>query len=257
MSELDPALRDRFCHVMLSSGQLTFDEWAGWMSQHYPESALGIVGFCGVNLQHLEVVENEEFGFRITPSRRSWEMVARVLRAWQQGDYSPRARLEAMAGLVGRDLAIAFDKHHSPVTPQDLLRLGVARLADKIRNLGRNQKMALMWGLVSYARDSLHDEGIAEVVLDFAELIFAQEKDLAIGFCAALVSAVAPGQVRLPHAQALALLMNPRLGSAVAQVNHCQNREPRFIDRLTARPELALAVAEAMALEPGNYQEVS
>jgi len=257
VSELDPALRDRFCHVLLSSGQPTFDEWAGWMFQQYSDSAQGIVGFCGDNLQHLEVVENEDLGFRVTPSRRSWEMVARILRAWQQGSYSQRARLEAMAGLVGRDLAIAFDKHHAAVTPQELLKLGVTKLAEKIRNLGRNQTMALMWGLASYAKDSLHEERIAEVVLDFVELLLAQEKDLAIGFCAAVVSTVAPGQVKLPPAQAMALLMNPRLGSAVAQVNHRQKHEPRFIDRLTARPQLAVAVAESMALEPRDYTEIN
>jgi hypothetical protein len=117
--------------------------------------------------------------------------------------------------------------------------------------------MALMWGLASYAKDSLHEERIAEVVLDFVELLLALERDLAIGFCAAVVSTVAPGQVKLPPAQAMALLMNPRLGSAVAQVNHRQKNEPRFIDRLTARPQLAVAVAEAMALEPRDYTEIN
>ncbi|MBM4092226.1 MAG: AAA family ATPase [Planctomycetes bacterium] len=99
VAELDPALRDRFCHVLVSAGQLTFDEWADWMSQHYPERALDVVSFCGANLKHLEVVENEDLGFRITPSRRSWEMVARIQRVWDRGGYSRRTLTEAIAGL--------------------------------------------------------------------------------------------------------------------------------------------------------------
>lgn len=257
VTELDPAFRDRFCHVLLASGKSTFNEWADWMSQHFPELALDLVGFCGANLKHLEVVESEKLGFRVTPSRRSWEMVARILRAWQRGGYSKRTRTEAMAGLVGRDLAIAFAKHRSPVTPKDLFQIGVAKLAEKIRDLERNQKMALMWGLASYAKDSIDDQKIAEIVLDFAELLFAEEKDLAIGFCTTLISVVGANRQNLPHAQELALLQNPRLGAAVARVNREQEDKPVFIDHLAARPQLAKAVAKAMSVVSSANEEMS
>lgn len=257
VTDLDPAFRDRFCHVLLSAGKSTFNEWADWMSQNYPETALDLVTFCGANLKHLEVVDNERLGFRVTPSRRSWEMVARILRAWQQRGFSKRTRTEAMAGLVGRELAIAFSKHRSPVTPRDVLRTGVAKLAEKISQLERNQKMALMFGLASYAKDSIDDEEIAEVVLDFAELLFAHEKDLAIGFCTTLISEVGVDRERLPHAQEVALLQNTRLVAAVARVNREQQNRPLFIDHLAARPQLAKAVAEAMSTAPVANEEVS
>jgi len=257
VTDLDPAFRDRFCHVLLSSGKSTFNEWADWMSQNYPDMALDLVTFCGANLKHLEVANNERLGFRVTPSRRSWEMVARILRAWQQGGFSKRTRTEAMAGLVGRDLALAFNKHRSPVTPNDVFRNGVAKLGEKIRELERNQKMALMWGLASYAKGSIDDEKIAEVVLDFAELLFAQEKDLAIGFCTTLISEVGADRERLPRAQELALLQNTRLVAAVARVNREQQNSPLFIDHLAARPQLAKAVAEAMSTDPVANEEVS
>lgn len=257
VTPLDTAFCDRFCHVLLTAGQTTFDEWALWMADAYPELARDVIGFCGSNLQHLEVVENEDLGFRITPSRRAWEMVTRILRAWQAGDYSERARLEATAGLVGRDLAIAFSRHRAPITPQDVYREGVGRLADKITALARNQKMALMWGIVSWAQaGSLHDRTRAEVVLDFLELMLAQEKDLAVGFCTKLIEANATHHP-LPCAQHLALLQNPRLSAAVVRVNREQQQDPTFLDYLVARPTLAGAVAQALSLKPTNIEEVS
>ncbi len=256
VSELDLAFRDRFCHVVLAAGNATFAEWADWISQHYPDQSMDVVDFCGSNLAHLEAEVKEELGFTITPSRRSWEMVARILRAWDGGAYDERVRTEAIAGLVGRTIAITFTKHRVPLSPKDILAKGVAKLATKIGRLNRNQKMALMWGLVSHVKRQIQDEKIAEIVLDFAELLFADEKDLAIALCSSLISELQPGRTRVSPAQELALLANPRLAAAVARVNREWNQTPEFIDHLVARPQLASAVARAMSITSETKDEV-
>ncbi len=247
VTELDPALRDRFLHVTLSKGSRTFREWAAWMSENYPESALEIVDFCGINLQHLEPRVREELGFQITPSRRSWEMVARILQACRAGKYPKRIRTEALAGLVGRSLAMAFTKHHLPLRPEQLIEDGLDKWADVVRRFQRHQKTALMRGLASHAKNSLADEKTARVVLDFAELLLESDKDLAIALCAMLVGEVESDEKELPVEQQLALLQNPRLGTAVSEIQREEGSSMHFIEQLAKRPALARRVASAMS----------
>jgi len=257
VAELDPAFRDRFCHAVLSAGVSTFDEWTDWISERYPEMAFEVVNFCSGNLKHLEVVENESLGFQVLPSRRSWEMAIRCLSVARREGFSERCRVEVLAGLIGRELAVAFQKHRSPVSPHDLLSSGVAELAEQITRLNRNQKMALMWGLFSHVRDQLHDRDRAKVALDFAELLIEQEKDLAIGFCVSLLSGACQADEQLTNAQYVALLTNTRLTAAMARVNSEEGKTDSLVNYLAERPKLSRAVAQAMSQEADtNVEEV-
>jgi hypothetical protein len=98
---------------------------------------------------------------------------------------------------------------------------------------------------------------MAAVVLDFAELLFAEEKDLAVGFCTTLIAAATQDKSGWSPQEGLALLLNPRLGAAVARVNRAEKNPPTFIDQLVRRPQLAKAVAQAMSVESRVSEEVS
>lgn len=117
--------------------------------------------------------------------------------------------------------------------------------------------MALMWGLFSHVRDHLHDRDRAKVALDFAELLFEQEKDLAIGFCVSLLSGVCQTDEQLTNAQYVALLTNTRLTGAMARVNREQGETDSLVNYLAERPKLSAAVAQAMSQEADtNTEEV-
>lgn len=238
VAELDPALRDRFCHVILSAGQTTFDEWANWLSATHGSEAHEVLDFCGTNLKHLEIADKEELGFPVLPSRRSWDMAVRGLKAWEQGNYAERTKREFLAGLVGRELAIAFLKHRCPLQPAHLLKSGVSQLTAKLETLSRNQRTSLMWGLVSFAKNRLDEPDVVDVLLDFAEFLAEDEKDLSMAFCTALLSNVENTKDETLAVRS-AILTNPRLGAAMARVHRRQGKPSVFVDRVTSRPGLA------------------
>jgi len=255
VTSLDPAFRDRFCHVTLEAGQATWDEWASWMAGRYGDDASTVIDFCSCNLEHLELAGDQSLGFQVLPSRRAWEMAVRCLQAWNGGDYAERTRIEVLAGLVGRDLATCFLKQRGGIRPGQLLERGVARLQKRLDKMTRNQKAALMWGLVSHVRGRLDEIKVIDVLLDYAEYLVAEERDLALAFCIALIQ---PEKESRPLQTAM--LSNPRLATAVARVARQQGDPEQFLERLSQRPDLARSIATAMGVEhllPAHGKEVA
>lgn len=239
VTELDPAFRDRFCHVVLSSGQPTLDEWTTWMLAEHGDAAYRVVSFCGLNLRHLEEESRDQLNFRVQPSRRSWEAVVRGLQSWEQGGYSEEARRELIAGLVGPELATSFLHFQPTLKPAEIVRLGVRRVKPRLARCDRNELASLMWGLVTLASAQVLDKVLATVLLDFAEFLTTSNPDLAVALCTAML---ARDEDFRQEAGRAALLVNVDLARAAAQIQAKRGREG-FLHHLQQRPLLTQQLA--------------
>lgn len=235
----DPAFLDRFCHVTLSGGETTLEEWVNYMSQVHEGSASDVIEFASQNMKHLDGDVAGELGFTVQPSRRSWEAVVRVQQAMKKGEFNETAYTETLAGLVGRELATSFSRYSCPVKPRVLLDQGVAAFESQLKKLNRNQITGLMWGLVSYCKNKIAEDKVAEVCLDFATFMtkHAADKDIVVAFCRALVSS---GNASDNQEKArAAVISNPKLAAMIGRFNQKSgNQKKTFIDRLNERPEL-------------------
>jgi hypothetical protein len=240
----DPAFLDRFCHLNLSGGESTLEEWVDYMSQTFGEYASDVVEYASQNIMHLDGDIPGERGFSVQPSRRSWEMVARLQKAHRTGGENNKATsdsvayFECLAGLIGFDLAAAFNRHSCPVKPRELISNGVKAYHEVLLKLSRNELTGVMWGLVSFCKERINEDKIAEVCMDFAEFMAknADDKDVVVAFCRALVT-----DQSVDDNIAAAVISNPRLAEAMRRFNKASgNSSPTktFIDRLNERPDL-------------------
>jgi hypothetical protein len=134
----DPAFLDRFCHMTLSAGETTLEEWIHYMSDVHGEKAAEVIEFASQNTKHLDGDIAGELGFSIQPSRRSWEAVVRVQQACNGTTFSQGAIFEVLAGLLGRELAQSFSRYSCPVKPRDLMKNGVKPYESKLKSLHRH-----------------------------------------------------------------------------------------------------------------------
>lgn len=243
----DPAFLNRFCHLTLTSGESTLDEWVNYMSSVHGETASPIIEFASQNPKHRDGDRAGELGFSIVPSSRSWDAVARVLTQCKKGSYGDSTITEVIAGLVGRDLALAYTRYSCPVKPRDIINNGVKANGTKLKTLDRNQLTGLMWGLVSYCKPRITEESVAETCLDFADFMLKNndDKDVVVAFCRALIQ-TGDADDKQDRARA-AVLSNPRLAKLISEFSKKQpgDRQKSFIDRLTERPELQEILAHA------------
>lgn len=237
----DAAFLDRMCHMVLSGGETTLEEWISYMSSVHGGTSAEVIEFASQNMQHLDGNVQGELGFLIQPSRRSWDAVVRVQKEKMLGDFSEEAYLETLSGLVGRDLAIAFTRYSCPVKPSYLIESGVQSYEKKLEKLNRNQLTGLMWGLVSYCLNRIDEDKIANVCLDFASwmLKHANDKDIVVAFCRALVA----GKSGSNNHTKSAAISNPQLAKIISKLNK-ESGKVDFIDRLTERPELQEMLAK-------------
>lgn len=239
----DPAFLDRFCHLVFPSGAATVGEWSDWMRRHHGEGAAAVLDFIAADAKHLDGGAKGGLSFEITPSRRSWDAVARVLSSTRPGRLADSATFAVVSGLIGRELATAF-RHagRRAVEPEDVLGRGVAAVADALARLDRGQLVGLMGGVIRLAGARLDEPEVCESALDFAAWLAERggDRDLALAFCRDLA-----GQDEAPGGSAEvrgALVTNPRLARAVAR----RRGEPLgFLDRLAGRPALQNLLADA------------
>lgn len=231
----DQAFLDRFCHIILSSGEETLGEWVEYMSDTHGDAVSDIIEFASHNVDHLDGKPEGELGFNISPSRRSWDMIARINTEFANGKYSETARIECYAGLIGRDLAISYSKHSCPIKPRNIVSHGVGKYENELKKLSRNQLTGLMWGLVSICRNNIDKEDIINVCVDFSKFVasHAHDKDIAVAFCRALVGADKQDKGSRIRAAAIS---NPMLANMLSKVN--KGNKNAFIDVLSRTPEL-------------------
>jgi hypothetical protein len=240
----DPAFLNRFCHLTLSGGETTLEEWVNYMSGVHGGEAADVIEFASQNTKHLDGEIPGELGFSVQPSRRSWEMVVKVQKAVKEGNYGDTAKLEVYAGLIGRELAQSFSRYSCPVKPRQLIEQGVKAFETKLKKLERNQLTGLMWGLVSFCKNQIDKDEIGTVCLDFASFMVhnANDKDVVVAFCRALVTS---GNSNNDQEKArAAVISNPRLARMIAKFHQrTGNSKKTFIERLSERPDLQQALS--------------
>ena len=234
----DPAFLDRFCHITLSSGESTLNEWIDYMVDTYGQDASQIIEFASHNIEHLDGKIKGELGFSIQPSRRSWEMIQKVQLVTRERSYSAEAVLEVYAGLIGRDLALSFTRYSCPVKPIDLLQQGVEPLTVALDKLQRNQLTGLIWGMVALCKNQITDVKVSDVCVGFAKYIIKREKDLAVAFCRALIN-----DHNISEGIKSASISNPGLAKLITKFNDKAGKPASFIDKLNQSPELQKALS--------------
>ncbi len=239
----DPAFLNRFCHLTLSPGETTLGEWVAYMGETHGGAAAQVVEFAAQNIKHLDGEIAGEQTHTIQPSRRSWDAVARVLEASAaggKGRFSDVATQEVLAGLVGRELAASFTRYSCPVKPQELMEKGVKAMAKKLGELNRQQMNGFMWGLVSFCRPRIEEAKVVEVALDYADWMcnHANDKDLVVAFCRAMVSSGNPNDSA--EKTRTATISNPKLAKLLADFYKKQpgGQKVSFITALAERPKL-------------------
>lgn len=231
----DAAFLDRFCHVTLDGGKNTLEEWINYMSERHGSDATEVVEFVTQNLTHLDGQREGSHGWSNQPSRRSWEAAVRVLKVCREDNYSERARLTALGGLVGTQLAMSFGRYNCPVKPRDLINNGVKKMSGKLKDLTRNQLIGLMWGMVSYCKQEINEnENYANTCIDFSEWMVhnSTEKDLVVAFLRALVS-----EQKSSDTLKNAAVFNPKVAALLSKAGKFKQNND-FIAKLNEREDL-------------------
>jgi len=239
----DAAFLDRFAHMTLSGGDTTIEEWVNYMSGVHGGAAADVIEFASQNAKHLDGdITPGELGFKIDPSRRSWESVVAVQQAYIESNDPNKENSYRLilSGLIGQELANTFSTYACPVKPRDILKNGVGPYKNKLKKLKRTELQGLMWGLISFCKDRADQEEIANICLDFAEhmAINANDNDIVVAFCRALVSGGGQDKAQT------AVISNPALAKMVGDYNEKNGLEPTFIDYLNKRETLQNIIAK-------------
>lgn len=252
----DPAFLDRFCHITMADGEVTMEEWVDYITDSHGEDASTVVEYATQNVKHLDGDIRGERGFRVEPSRRSWEAVIRIDRSFKQQEfkYSEDARQGVIAGLVGTEIALAYTRYNCPVKPRDLINNGVKAMEGKLGQLNRNQLTGLMWGLSSILKGNIaHNEKYGKVAVDFIRWICksATDKDIVVAFCNLMNGA--GGHTDQDRIRSN-MITNPKvahlLQKAAKRIPDKEKRGKAFIQYINDDPELQDMLAKTAV---GNF----
>lgn len=241
----DPAFLNRFCHLVLSAGETTFGEWVQYMNDACDGSVQKVVDFVASDLKNLDGSVDGDLGFSIQPSRRSWEMVQRVLVATEEKPVCEATKTEVIAGLVGRELAIAFSKYDCPIKPFELIDDGIDAHEAVLAGLSRNQFNGLMWGLLSYVKDKVDEKKTSKVCLDFAEHMLVKnnrDQDLVVAFLRGCVKHSKTFSNGGNETMVSATITNIHFAKALAATT--KKATAGFIQALNSRPALQKLVQD-------------
>lgn len=238
----DPAFINRFCHLNLSSGETTLNEWVDYMAGRFGSDASSVIEFASQNMKHLDGDVAGERGFTVQPSRRSWDAVVRVEQACKRTHYSEEAKFAVIAGLVGDDAAATYTRYNCPVKPMQILNDGVKPHKSVLEKLSRGQLIGLMWGLISCSKNRITEKEVSDVCLDFAEFMLkvSNDKDIVVAFCRGLICVKGDENEKTEAA----VLSNPALAKLVAQYQNKSGTKKGFIARLSERPALQQALSK-------------
>ncbi len=254
----DAALRDRFCHLQISDGQSTLDEWSAFMGDTHGLGAAPVIEFVSSNIDYLDGKgNNAKMDVEIAPSRRSWDAVTRLLKSLPsvnsdiQKFCEPNvARKLAIAGLVGQDCAMAFDRYDCPVKVTDLVKHGVKKYEHQMSTLSRGQLAGLMWGLSSYVVDRIEEKPIGMLALDFAEVLVSskshgRDNDLCVAFLKNITKGMK--DKNSSDVQRIAMLVNPALAANVVAFRKKNGMVTEgFVEWANQRPSLQKILHESV-----------
>lgn len=258
VTELDPALLDRFCHIILSAGPSTAVDWGMWMLERYPGIAEEIISYCEMDAKNLESVGKQELGFQIKPSRRSWEMVARCLNVIDSGRFPSHITLEVVAGLIGRELAVEYlRKRKCPLTVAQFLNSSLNTSLPILRSMTRPQHSQFSKNLACHLSFENLSETVASKALDYLSLLMKDQRDLAINLAKQLVSCNLPASQRPPHHMEMALLSDPEFVLLINKTRAANQAPVTMLDYLSKRRELSQSIAKALNFKPESKSETA
>lgn len=234
----DPAFLNRFCHLILSSGAKTLEEWGRWMTSEHGDAADGVLDFAEHNLKHVDGEIRDELGFQIQPSRRSWDAVVRVLKAAGPKAHQKPVVWEVIAGLVGKEAATTFRKYQSPIKPREVIEVGMPGVKERLAGLSRTQLQGVLSGLTNLVLSRLDEDRVGQVVVDLITWLVEREgdKDLAVAFCRSIVMGDCRNAKTAPVLTTL--LTNHELAQAVSRTQPEELTKNRILARLLERPAL-------------------
>jgi hypothetical protein len=194
-----------------------------------------ILQFVGFNDTHLAGKHEADRGFTVQPSPRSWEMVARVWNISQEQGFEKNIVQHVMSGLIGRELALQFERFTTEVIPTEVIN-DFSKVKEKVKKMlkSRNELIGLVWGVISNAKElgkGQGDEKKMNNVLDFMEVIAkSAERDTAVmlarSLCADETKTLGGAVVSNPHLARMAAKFKAKKGGR------------SWIQSITERPDL-------------------
>ena len=183
----------RFCHVTLSVDEEYLSEWASYILKTYDDNSITqkIIQFICGSVDNINVVSNQDLGFKIERSPRLWEQVVKIEReieiqnrSKEKTKYSKEAQDLVLAGLIG-DMAVTYRRAKFDIVPRDILNEGVARL--KSIKVDRSILSGLVYGIVGMVEslgNKIKEEQISNV-MDFTSWLCDKkdEADLGLVIC--------------------------------------------------------------------------
>jgi len=242
----DPAFINRFCHFDLSTtGDAALTDWVNYMTGKTGDNT--IIQFCSFDPTRLDGAVKGERGFTVTPSRRSWEMVSRVLKVLEDKDGKDLedVKLDVLTGLLGMEIATQFANFTCSITPQDILDNGITD-ANKTKlesicadaKVGRGQMLGLTWGIASNAKLRKTQKAV-DHTYDFMEWIANNHnRDLAVSLGHAVMGYDFEGKNSEGKDNMRSLLTNPELAKLLLPRVLEQVTGPSWIATLMSRPKL-------------------
>jgi len=229
----DPAFLDRFCHLDMTMGESYMGDWTDYMKKTCGAAADKILQFVGFNEAHLAGKVEADRGFAVTPSPRSWELAARVENVSREQGFDRRVVQDVLSGLIGRELAMQFERFSTDVLPADV----ISRYKDvsaRVARMGRNQLIGLVWGVVSNAKElgkKKDSKNKMDNVLNFMQhLANHVERDMAV----MLARQLCEGETKSLGG---AVVSNPHLAKMAAKFKSKQGGRT-WIQAINDRPDL-------------------
>ena len=212
----------RWCHLELTKSEEYVGDWARHLMNRYGESSSKIIQFIGVDFDNLCSREAGVLDFKIEPSPRLWEMLAKV------ESVASKFRDEIVSairkGLIGRELAIQYENANFSIQPRDLVNKGV-KILENVK-IKPDQMKGLIWGVVAYIKSTYLKDSKSgpkwsisiehgKNVYDFMEYLMDKgEADLAL----VLITQLLKAELQQPSAGA-AVVSNHNIAKILAQGN--------------------------------------
>lgn len=241
---MDQAFLSRFCHIQMSSDQSSADDWTDYLSKKYADSETSahsdVVEVVYQDLKILDGNVKGSLGFSVSPNRRGWEMVIKVLNAAEKHKYEREIVDIVTGGIIGPEAAAMLNSARLPIKPAQLIKDGVTACVPILKTLKREQMTGLIWGMVSHCKQRLNEDRYTRVCADLMKWMCrsARDKDIVAAFARALLESQNSGAgVNSVRASAVS---NPHLLAIMAKSKHTKNdvNTSKFIEYINNDPEL-------------------
>jgi len=105
VTDVDPALLSRFCHISLTSPR---EEWLSYAKTNVRDDIRSFISSSDAKTLDHKV---KEFDISlITPNRRGWTMLSKMVDALEKLGYLDECLIDVASGLIGSNFAVQFEQ---------------------------------------------------------------------------------------------------------------------------------------------------